>query len=263
MPIQKRTLTVNFQRSITAGVPNTMEVAVTPLSEPRAPEQDLSLVGGTQNRVVVLANETTPVSFELVPTDSPELDQRVIYRIAWRERFLGRQYTHDFVMPNANVNFADLSDLGSILGGETYLQWDDRGVPGGVAALNSLGQVIDAAGNPVISSDDAASALAIVASGGIEKITSTNTSGDTIYTFRLDPDEAVRKWSGLVVPTTGNLGTVTHNLGTIHVLAVVRETATRIPVPGAVIRPNADGNGLLIEFASPPLSGQYTAVVLG
>ena len=147
--MHKRTLTINFQRSITAGVPNTMEVAVAPLNEPSAPAPNATLVGGTQTQSILLANGVNSVSFQLVPTDHPELTSRVTYRVAWRERYMGRQYTQDIVMPDFNVDFDDLQVLGNIIGTTSYLQWSDRSHPNGVAGLNSQGQVIDATGHPV------------------------------------------------------------------------------------------------------------------
>jgi hypothetical protein len=238
-----------------------MEIAVLPLGEPGAPELEISLVGGTQTKTVVLTNTSNPVTFDLVPTDSPQLNQRVIYRIGWRERYIGRQYTADFVMPDADVNFADLEDLGAILGGVTYLQWTDRGSVNGVAALDALGRVLDGDGNPIISATGGANAQSFTASRGIQKVTATN-NGLTTYDFRLDPNTAVRKYHGLVIPASGNFGTIIHNLGSPHVLVEVRNAVSRLPVD-AVCRPNLDGNTIAVEFASPPLTGQYTAVVLG
>ncbi len=147
--MHKRTLTIRFQRSITAGVPNTMEVAVAPLNQPSAPAPNATLVGGTQVQTIVLSNEVNTVTFQLVPTDHPQLASRVTYRVAWRERYMGRQYTKDIVMPDFNVDFDDLGGLGNIIGGNTYLQWTDRGQANGVAGLNAQGQVINAAGQPV------------------------------------------------------------------------------------------------------------------
>lgn len=261
MTVPRRTLTINFERSITAGVPNTMEVVVVPLSEPSAPDLDTTLVGGPQTQLVVLANEANTVTFDLVPTDSPDLTQRVVYRIAWRERFMGRQYTHDFVMPDTDVNFADLGDLGEILGGTTYVQWTDRGTPGGVAALNLLGQVIDADGNVVVGGSGA-DANNFTASTGIRKVTIDN-DGTTVYDFQIDPATGgVRKWHGPVLPANGNFGTINHDLDTPAVIVTVRDAVTRLPVD-AVCRPNLDGTTIAVEFASPPVSGQYTAVVIG
>lgn len=154
--MQKRALTINFQRSVTAGVPSVLEVAVAPLAEPNAPQLDATLVGGTQTQTVLLANENNPVVFLLVPTDHPDLTARVLYRVAWRDKYMGRQFTKDFVMPDTDVDFDDLESLGNIIGGETYLQWGDRSRPGGVAGLNDAGRVVDSDGNVVAGAESAA-----------------------------------------------------------------------------------------------------------
>jgi len=154
--VQKRALTINFERAVSAGTPSVMEVAVAPLAEPNAPHQDVTLVGGTQVQSILLDNEVNPAVFLLVPTDHPDLTERVTYRIAWREKYMGRQYTNDFVMPDFDVSYDDLEDLGAIIGGETYIQWSDRSHPGGVAGLNDAGQVIDSSGNVVSGAESAA-----------------------------------------------------------------------------------------------------------
>lgn len=156
MTLVKRALTLSFQRAVTAGQPDEMEVAIAPLSEPNSSTDNAILVGGTQTQTILLANENNPVVFNLVATDNPGLTSRVTYRVAWRVKYLGRQYTADFVMPDFDVNYVDLGDLGQIIGGETYLQWSDRSKPDGVAGLNSAGQVIDAEGNAVTGSESAA-----------------------------------------------------------------------------------------------------------
>jgi hypothetical protein len=146
--VQKRALTVNFQRAVSGdGPPVVMEVAINPLASPSAPNLDATLV--TRETQDVLLAEDASVVFYLVPTDHPDLDQRVPYRIAWREKYMGRVFTQDFVMPDFDVDFDDLHDLGNIIGGETYIQWSDRGRPEGVAGLNAQGQVVDADGNVV------------------------------------------------------------------------------------------------------------------
>jgi len=260
--IPRRTLTVNFQRSITAGVPNTMEVSVAPLAEPSSPGSDVTLVGGTQSRVVLLSNQVTTVQFDLVPSDWPGLSDRVLYRIAWRERYLGRQFSRDFVMPDANVSFADLEDLGQIIGGETYLQWADRGAPGGVAALNSLGQVVDGDGMPI--GDPDSNLLSALTAG--EGVTITESpSGDGYTTYELAVDRAVvaRRWSGLVIPGSGNFGVVSHGLGNTNVVAQFQLVSTRASVTPVSWTPNLDGNTLSVQFSAPPQQGQYRAVVIG
>lgn len=260
--MQKRTLTINFERSVTAGVPNTIEVAIAPLSEPNAPSENVTLVGGTQTQVIVLDNEINPAVFELVPSDAAELSSRVLYRIAWRQRYLGRQYVKDFVMPDFDCSFDDLDDLGSIIGGETYVQWTDRGAPGGVAALNSLGQVVDGDGNPV-GDPDVSLAASLTAGEGITITETASVDDFTIHEFAIDRDVVARRWSGPVIPASGNFGVVQHNLGTTEVMACFRVAATRDSVTPVVWKPNADGNTLGVMFDAPPSAGQYWAVVIG
>jgi tryptophanyl-tRNA synthetase len=162
--VQKRQLTLNFEKSVSeGGTAQVIEVAITPLTEPNNPTDNTILVGGAQVQEVVLNNTVNSIHFMLVPTDLPDLDQRVPYRIAWREKYMGRQFTKDFVMPDFDVNFADLDNLGQILGGETYLQWSDRGRTGGVAPLNDAGQVTDAFGHPVLGQETADSISGAIA----------------------------------------------------------------------------------------------------
>lgn len=262
MTLPRRTLTVSFQRAISAGVPNTMEVSVAPLAEPSSPGDDITLVGGTQTQVVLLDDEITPVTFDLVPSDAPGLSGRLLYRIAWRERFLGRQFVKDFVMPDTDVNFADLEDLGQIIGGETYVQWADRGRAGGVAGLNSLGQVIDGDGNPV---GDPQTTLfsALVAGEGVDVTHGTTEDGAASFTLSVDRQVVARRWSGPVQPASGNFGVVQHNLGTTELLACFRRTDTRDSVTPAGWKPGLDGNSLAVMFDAPPAAGEYWAVVIG
>lgn len=155
--MQTRALTVRFQRAVSGdGPPVIMEVAVNPLATPSSPSQDVTLIG-RDSRDVLLADAVTEVVFHLVPTDHPDLTERVPYRIAWREKYMGRQFTSDFVMPDFDVDFDDLQDLGGIIGGTTYVQWSDVGQPNGVAPLNAQGQVLDGEGNIVSGAEAAAS----------------------------------------------------------------------------------------------------------
>lgn len=259
MPNRRR-LTITFQRSITAGRPNTMEVTVLPLTSPSSPALDGTLVGGPQTQTILLGNAANPVFFDLVPSDHPELAARVLYRIGWRERYLGRQYTHDFVMPDADVDFDDLDSLEAILGGETYVQWTDVGTPGGVAGINELGQVLDGDGNPVLGGASS-SVQNLTASDGITKVEVTD-DGVTTFDLRLDPGRGVRKWTGPVLPGSGNFGSISHDLNTIDVLVQVYRVSDRMPIP-VTARPNLDGTTIAVEFTSPPTSGQYRAVVIG
>lgn len=113
--MQRRTLTVGFERAVFAGVPNTIEITVTPLVTTVNPAANTVLVGGPQTQTVLLANETATITFSLVPSDHPDLDETLVYRIAWRERYAGHQFSADFTMPDADTAFADLASLGRIL----------------------------------------------------------------------------------------------------------------------------------------------------
>lgn len=148
--ILKRTLSFHFPRSVTATkqLPQTLEVIIVPLSDPSAPDQG-TYVGGLQKQSVLLDDDDNVISFQLVPTASPDLVAPVTYRAAWREGgVLGRTVTHDFAMPDRDVRFDELSELGQIVGGETYLQQSDLGVPGRVAKLNDDGVPVDINGHP-------------------------------------------------------------------------------------------------------------------
>lgn len=112
--MQKRTLTVTFERAVYAGIPNTMEITVTPLTTPYNGAANTVLVGGGQTRVLLLANDTNTITFSLVPSNHADLSKPMPYRIAWRERYTGSQFSADFSMPNADTNFADLEALGLI-----------------------------------------------------------------------------------------------------------------------------------------------------
>ena len=135
-------------------VPETVEVVVIPLSDSSLPAADATYVGGLQKQTVVLSQEDNTAVFDLVPTDEPGLTDRILYRIAWRQGVIGRTFTYDFAMLDVDVNFDDLQSLGNIIGGETYLQQSDLGVPGRVARLNDEGQVVDANNIPVAGQAD-------------------------------------------------------------------------------------------------------------
>lgn len=138
-------------------VPETVEVIVIPLSDASLPGADATYVGGLQRQTIVLSQEDNAAVFDLVPTDEPGLTERILYRIAWRQGVIGRTFTYDFAMPDVDVNFDDLQSLGNIIGGETYLQQSDLGVPGRVARLNDAGQVVDANNIPVAGQADVSS----------------------------------------------------------------------------------------------------------
>ena len=149
----KRTLTIHFHRAITDPKQETLEVVVTPLATANHPQRDQTILGLKQTRKVTLREPVTVVTFELTPSYQIGLDQPILYRIAWRRGSFGRIESHEFAMPDQNVDFDDLLDLGHIITGENYLSRDDMGVPGGVARLDEDGQVIDANGNVILSGD--------------------------------------------------------------------------------------------------------------
>lgn len=148
--ILKRNLEFHFPRavSVTNQVPQSLDIIIIPLSDPSAPDQG-TYVGGLQKQTVILDDDDNVVVFQLVPTNSSELLAPVTYRAAWREGgVVGRTYTYDFAMPDADVRFDELQELGQIIGGETYLQQADLGVPGRVAKLNEDGVPVDSDGHP-------------------------------------------------------------------------------------------------------------------
>lgn len=114
--MQKRTLTVTFLRSVTASaVPDTVEVTVTPLATALDATDNTILLGSPQTQTVLLTDQANSLTFSLVPSEVEELNVPLPYRIAWREKYTGRQYTYDFLMPDADTDFSDLEGLGKIL----------------------------------------------------------------------------------------------------------------------------------------------------
>ena len=158
MPLLTYTLTFNFNRSIRwtddGQVPELMKVCVIPLANPSFPDQG-TYVGGLQEQSVLLTDETNAISFSLVPTFAVGLSQPVHYRAEWRAGGqTGRIYSAEFAMPSQNVTYDQLVDLGDIITGVDYIQQSQIGVAGGIAALNSQGEVVDSTGTPVADSSD-------------------------------------------------------------------------------------------------------------
>lgn len=152
----KRQLTIHFHKAITDPKLETLEVVVTPLNSANNPETDQTILALKQVKKITLVEPVTPVVFELTPTDEVGLNRRILYRIAWRRGSFGRVESREFSMPDQNVDFDDLFDLGHIITGDNYLRQEDLGVPGRVAQLNDAGQVIDANGNIILSGDTSA-----------------------------------------------------------------------------------------------------------
>ena len=145
--MEKR-LTFNFKRSIASqyNKGDRLEVVVTPLDTASSPDANQTYVEQKQVQRVTIRNEVTPVYFDLTPTYDEGLTEPIFYRIAWRVGTLGRIYEQDFSMPDRDVDFDDLADLGHIIDGEDYLREEDLGVPGRVARLNNEGNVVDGNG---------------------------------------------------------------------------------------------------------------------
>ena len=151
--LQTRQLTFQFDRSVIWAndqqVPEVMEVAVIPLANPSYPTQG-TFVGGLQTQTVVLTNTVNTLSFGLVPSHASGLSQPVLYRAEWRQGGItGRTYSQDFAMPDQDVAWDQLADLGDFVDGTNYVSQAQVGVANGVAALNADGLVVDATNTPV------------------------------------------------------------------------------------------------------------------
>lgn len=157
-----RTLTFQFDPvvGVPGAPPQEWEVTLAPLSSPAdGTTPDATLVGaGRTQRFLMSATTPVDVPFAVVPSDAPGLSTTVWYRAGWRPRFFGKLTTYDFTMPDADVAFDDLQDLGKILGAEVYLRQSDVGVH--VAELDAQGFVLD--GNQVrVGVDDSAAIAAV------------------------------------------------------------------------------------------------------
>lgn len=145
--IIERALTFTFAQSISTatGVPDVMEVCIIPLTDGNTAQA--TYAGGLKTAQVELSQEQNTVVFELIPSNSPGLDQAINYRVMWRAGINSRTYTYDFQMPDADLTWGALvAGVGDIIDGQTYLQNVDLGVPGRVAQLDSAGVPITSAG---------------------------------------------------------------------------------------------------------------------
>ena len=154
MSILRRNLTVHFQKSVkvtsTEVITQSVQVSVIPLSDASNADLVATYVGGIQSATVELLNEDNTVVFSLVPSAFPGLSNPINYRIMWRVGGVtGRTETYDFAMPDADVSFDELQEIGNIIDGQAYLQQSDLGVAGRVARLNESGQVVNSSGQPV------------------------------------------------------------------------------------------------------------------
>lgn len=146
-----RQLTFTFPRSVSFPTekPEVLQVSVIPLASPSAPGQDLTFVDPPAVQDVVLLDTANTAAFMLIPSYWAGLTEPVLYRAQWRTGITGRTFSQDFAMPDADVSFSALGDLGNLISGENYLTQADLGVENRVARLNAEGAVVDAEGNPV------------------------------------------------------------------------------------------------------------------
>jgi hypothetical protein len=107
--IIERKLTFTFAQSISTvtGVPDVMEVAVIPLTD--GPTAQATYAGGLKTAEVELSEPQNTVDFELIPSNSPGLDQAINYRVMWRANINSRTYTYDFQMPDADLTWGQLT----------------------------------------------------------------------------------------------------------------------------------------------------------
>lgn len=166
-----RTLTFKFSKSVSllTGMPDVMEVAILPLSSGSIGGQ-ATFAGGLKTGTVELSDAVNSISFNLIPSFSPGLNQEIDYRVMWRAGITGRTETFDFVMPDEDLDWDELvAGPGNIINGVAYLQQSDLGVPGRVARLNDAGHVIDSLGIPVPTTDDLSSLEASIAVEAIDR----------------------------------------------------------------------------------------------
>jgi len=150
----KRKFSVPFGHSITAtGKADRIEVIVRSLTTSSSGSGNVTYPAVFERRMITLTDDINTAEFMLTPSYEPGLDRPILYRVSWRKDFLGRVENTDFTMPNSDISYDDLFDLGAIMGDETYLKEQDLGVAGRVARLNSAGLVIDANGNEVTGGD--------------------------------------------------------------------------------------------------------------
>lgn len=253
----KRRLTVSFKKSVgtTATMnPEVVEVVVIPITAPSSNLDNYTLVGGKQVQKISLTQSTNNAYFDLVPTDDPGLSERILYRIGWRTQFLGKTYTEDFAMPNFDVNFADLHDLGEIVPSETYLQQADLGVAGRVAKLNEDGQVVNAFGTPITGQGDADAVGEALASE-----TAARLAADNAVRIQLEQELAAQIQSTLDTAQS-NLLTAVSNLHTADLSeATIRANAV-IDLNNTIDQLETDTNAQIADLVATTES--HTATLL-
>lgn len=236
-----RKLTVRFSRSVSFPnqVPAVMEVMVFPVSEPSSPLAGATFVNPIGVQRVTLARDTEVV-FDLIPSDLAGLTERLPYRIQWRQGVTGRTYTYDFAMPDQDVYFDQLHDMGQIIDGEAYLRQQDLGVPGRVARLNDDGHVVDADG-------------AIVATEGLVATLSNALQAEVVDRQQADAQVVADAQNALEVQINALTATLSSNLNSA--LAPVISTAnndraTRIVAINALLTRMDLAEGHIVGLSS-------------
>jgi hypothetical protein len=144
-----RALTFNFAASVssTTNLPGVIDISLIPLASATDAQAGATFAGGLQSTTIELDNPINSWTVNLIPSFSPGLSAPINYRVLWRSGLLGPTTTYDFSMPDEDLTFDDLiAGTGNIISGESYIQQTDIGVPGGVAGLDSQGNVLNAEG---------------------------------------------------------------------------------------------------------------------
>lgn len=143
-----RNLTFEFEPVVvgTGTDPEEWQIVLTPLASPLdGTIPSAQLVGERQSQSFVMG---TNVVFQVVPSDAPGLNGVTTwYRVGWRPRFFGKLTSFDFTMPDEDLTFSQLQDLGQVLGDSVYLRQSDLGVH--VAPIDDQGFVLDGNGDRI------------------------------------------------------------------------------------------------------------------
>lgn len=154
--IIERALTFRFAQSVsdTTGQPDVLQISLTPLNDAWSNVSGATFVGGVRTAEVRLSDPLNTITFNLIPSFSPGLTAPIMYRVIWRANVVSRTFNYDFSMPDADLFFDQLDQLGNIIDGTTYLQHTDLGIAGRVARLNNAGIPETAGGDPVATGAD-------------------------------------------------------------------------------------------------------------
>ena len=147
----KKQLTVKLMRSVTAvsRKPENVEVTIVVVNGGDA-AYDSTIAKFSETQKVRLIEPTTNVVFDLVPSDS--VSPPILYRIGWRRGVSGKLVTHDFYMPNQDIEFDDIKTQGEVPGSRNVTE-NDIGRAGWVPRLDYSGNVLDGTGSSLATND--------------------------------------------------------------------------------------------------------------